>query len=539
MALTLRTLGGLRTEEIARAFLVPETRWPSAWCAPSTRSRRRASLPRAARPPAARPARGGARGDLPDLQRGLRRAQRARRRGDPPGRRAGRTDAGRGRGARAAGADAAARRPARGALRRRRARAARRSGSLAVGPRADRAGARRAARARWRCAARGRTRCRRRSPRCTPSSRATGRRSPSCTAAWRRSPGRRSSSSTARSRLPRRARSQARWRWSTGWSSTTTTTCTPRAPSCCAGWAATSRRAPPTSARWSWCTPRPSAPSAAAPGRARSPTTRGPGGAGVISGGAHRRARLLVGFAGEPPPPREPLAARWRPTWRSSAPATRACGPPTTSSARSRRCASSCWRRSERLRRVGAQRRLGDGVVLRAAARLPGARRAGGLRGAAASDVRDGRRDRERARAAADRRRLRQGRPAEVALNSAQAERLRAHVRAACARWASASTTCGSSSGERLAQRVRVAGARSAMFSPHAARVHPVKLAAGLAAAVQRARRADLRAHARTRAARARSAHTERRGGASALDRARDGGLHGRRCAASAARSCR
>jgi len=35
VALTLRTLGGLETGEIARAFLVPEAPWPSAWCAPS------------------------------------------------------------------------------------------------------------------------------------------------------------------------------------------------------------------------------------------------------------------------------------------------------------------------------------------------------------------------------------------------------------------------------------------------------------------------------------------------------------------------
>ena len=39
VALTLRTLGGLTTEEIARAFLVGERRWPNAWCGPSARSR--------------------------------------------------------------------------------------------------------------------------------------------------------------------------------------------------------------------------------------------------------------------------------------------------------------------------------------------------------------------------------------------------------------------------------------------------------------------------------------------------------------------
>ena len=39
VALTLRTLGGLTTDEIARAFLVPSRRWRSGWCAPSARSR--------------------------------------------------------------------------------------------------------------------------------------------------------------------------------------------------------------------------------------------------------------------------------------------------------------------------------------------------------------------------------------------------------------------------------------------------------------------------------------------------------------------
>ena len=44
---------------------------------------RRDPVPRAARPSAARPPRGGAGGRLPDLQRGLRRPRRPRRRGDP------------------------------------------------------------------------------------------------------------------------------------------------------------------------------------------------------------------------------------------------------------------------------------------------------------------------------------------------------------------------------------------------------------------------------------------------------------------------
>ena len=43
IALTLRTLGGLSTGEIARAFLVPEPiPWRNGWCVQSARSRKRA-----------------------------------------------------------------------------------------------------------------------------------------------------------------------------------------------------------------------------------------------------------------------------------------------------------------------------------------------------------------------------------------------------------------------------------------------------------------------------------------------------------------
>ena len=58
---------------------------------------------------------------------------------------------------------------------------------------ADRARGGRRSTARWRCAAAAPTSCRRRSPRCTPTSRATGRRSPPSTASWPASPARRSS----------------------------------------------------------------------------------------------------------------------------------------------------------------------------------------------------------------------------------------------------------------------------------------------------------------------------------------------------------
>ena len=72
VALTLRTLAGLSTAEIARAFLVPRPRWRSAWSGPSARSPRPASRT-ASRPSRLLPRATGRRprGALPDLQRGL------------------------------------------------------------------------------------------------------------------------------------------------------------------------------------------------------------------------------------------------------------------------------------------------------------------------------------------------------------------------------------------------------------------------------------------------------------------------------------
>ena len=72
VALTLRTLGGLATEEIARAFLVAEATMAQRL----VRAKRKIKdagdpVPGPAGAPAARPSERGAGGDLPDLQRGL------------------------------------------------------------------------------------------------------------------------------------------------------------------------------------------------------------------------------------------------------------------------------------------------------------------------------------------------------------------------------------------------------------------------------------------------------------------------------------
>ena len=220
MALTLRLIGGLTTDEIARAFLVPEPTHRAAHRArQADAGRRQVPLRGAARRGAGGAARLGAGGDLPDLQRGLRGDRRRRLdaaaalRGGaaarPHPRRAG---AGRAGGARPGGADGDPGLAAGGA---RRARTASRSCCWTRTARAGTMLPSAAAWRRWRGPRRCRPPgslhgCRRRSPPATPARppprTPTGRGSPRSTARLPRSSRRRWSSSTARSR----------WRWRTG-----------------------------------------------------------------------------------------------------------------------------------------------------------------------------------------------------------------------------------------------------------------------------------------------------------------------------------
>ena len=266
VALTLRTLGGLTTPEIARAFLVPEPTLAQRLVRAKRRSATPASRTACRRRAPARAARRRAAGPLSRLQRGLcrvigRRADPARavRRGDPARPGARRAHARRARGARPPRADAPARRAAR--------RAdgpdgefdpARGPGSVALGPgpRSTRGGAGRTSAPR--CAGRARTRSRPRSPRVHDAAPTAGgdrldrdRRALRRARGDRAVPGRRAQPGR-RGRDGRRPGGRAS-RCSTGSPtaacSTTTTSSTPRGPTCSAGSTAGRRRRSPTAAR--------------------------------------------------------------------------------------------------------------------------------------------------------------------------------------------------------------------------------------------------------------------------------------------------
>jgi glycine/D-amino acid oxidase-like deaminating enzyme len=72
-----------------------------------------------------------------------------------------------------------------------------------------------------------------------------------------------------------------------------------------------------------------------------------------------------------------------------------------------------------------------------------------------------------------------------VALDDAQAEHLGDHLRELRALGVG-EPDLRELNADELGERARIAGARTALFSPHAARVHPAKLVAGLAHAVER-----------------------------------------------------
>ena len=189
VALTLRLVGGLTTEEIARAFLVPEPTMAQRL------SRAKGKVRAAAIPIRVPPRRTCcSTGSAPvhavlylafNQGYGPPPTRRPARRGDPAREAPGRADARRRGVARARRADAPPRRPAGDARRReRRDRAPREPGPSALGPRTASTRGGGCSTERSGSDGPGRTRSRRRSPRSTRTSRPTGARSRRSTDAW-------------------------------------------------------------------------------------------------------------------------------------------------------------------------------------------------------------------------------------------------------------------------------------------------------------------------------------------------------------------
>ena len=182
--------------------------------------------------------------------------------------------------------------------------------------------------------------------------------------------------------------------------------------------------------------------------------------------------------------PGPPSPATARPTSASSAPATPACGPRTTCSAPTRRCASSCSSASSPASAPRAATAAGcSAAAHRRRAQRDGTAREAAIGAAARRSARPSTRSRAVVPTRGHRLRLRQGRHA----------RRRPDARRSCAPARRRGERRGSATDDALldARRGRRARPRrrrcsAPRFTPHCARVHPAKLVRGLAAAVER-----------------------------------------------------